>query len=352
MKTKSDPRKRVAEGLYRNTTSGLYSAHFRCGSRVIKQSLETTELAVAKRKLRDLRNEAEGLNTEKQDETVRQLAERHFKLQAHLSRSSQTKKRRMMESIRDRWPGGSDILVRRVRPSETEQWLNEATKGRRAATRNEWLFFLKGMFQRAVLDGVITLNPAVHLKPKKRDSVQRNTPSLAEFESIVAFIRENRNHRHVDSADFVEFLGLSGLGRGEAAKLTIGDVDLKRGQIRVRRLKTDTVFHIPIYPQLRDLVERLVQVSRGNPGANLLQVAEAKKSLDTACRALRFPDYTHISFRRMFITNAIERGVDVKTIAEWQGHRDGGKLILDTYSHVRRPHHDAMAQLMMKGGRE
>jgi hypothetical protein len=48
----------------------------------------------------------------------------------------------------------------------------------------------------------------------------------------------------------------------------------------------------------------------------------------------------------MFITRAIERRVDVKVIAQWQGHRDGGKLILDTYSHVRPVHSDRMAQLM------
>ena len=48
----------------------------------------------------------------------------------------------------------------------------------------------------------------------------------------------------------------------------------------------------------------------------------------------------------MFITRAIERGVDVKVIAQWQGHRDGGKLILDTYSHVRPEHSDRMAALM------
>jgi hypothetical protein len=48
----------------------------------------------------------------------------------------------------------------------------------------------------------------------------------------------------------------------------------------------------------------------------------------------------------MFITRAIERGVDVKVIAQWQGHRDGGKLILDTYSHVRPEHSKRMAQLM------
>jgi site-specific recombinase XerD len=48
----------------------------------------------------------------------------------------------------------------------------------------------------------------------------------------------------------------------------------------------------------------------------------------------------------MFITRAIEKGVDVKVIAEWQGHKDGGKLILDTYSHVRPVHSQRMAQLM------
>ena len=48
----------------------------------------------------------------------------------------------------------------------------------------------------------------------------------------------------------------------------------------------------------------------------------------------------------MFVTRAIERGVDVKVIAEWQGHRDGGKLILQTYSHVNPVHSKRMAQLM------
>ncbi len=48
----------------------------------------------------------------------------------------------------------------------------------------------------------------------------------------------------------------------------------------------------------------------------------------------------------MFITRAIERGIDAKVIAQWQGHRDGGKLILDTYSHVNPLHSQRMAKLM------
>jgi integrase len=61
---------------------------------------------------------------------------------------------------------------------------------------------------------------------------------------------------------------------------------------------------------------------------------------------LNLPGYTSRSFRRTFITSAIERGVDVKVVAQWQGHKDGGKLILDTYSHVRPVHSEQMAKLM------
>ena len=39
----------------------------------------------------------------------------------------------------------------------------------------------------------------------------------------------------------------------------------------------------------------------------------------------------------------------MKVIAEWQGHRDGGKLILQTYRHVRPAHSDRMAALMTDG---
>ena len=85
------------------------------------------------------------------------------------------------------------------------------------------------------------------------------------------------------------------------------------------------------------------------PNERVFKIDNAKRAIANACRYLNLPQYSHLSFRRMFITRAIERGVDVKVIAEWQGHKDGGKLILDTYSHVNRAHSHRMAQLMMDG---
>jgi len=149
-----------------------------------------------------------------------------------------------------------------------------------------------------------------------------------------------------DSVDFVEFISLSGLGRAEAASLNWNDIDFEREQIITFRHKTRTGFAVPLFPQLRPLVEKLSADKTGAHNERVFAIRDAKKAIAGACRRLKLPAYSHRAFRRMFITRAIEKGIDVKVIAEWQGHRDGGKLILDTYSHVNRAHSKRMAQLM------
>ena len=152
----------------------------------------------------------------------------------------------------------------------------------------------------------------------------------------------------------MEFLGLAGLGQAEASSLTRADVDLDVGRFICYRRKTDTGFVVPIFPQLRPLMEKLCVGKK--PHERLFTVYGARKAIANACKRLGFvrelPDgrmvaqFTHRSLRRMFITSCLERGIDVQTVSFWQGHRDGGKLILSTYSHVRRPHSDRMAQLL------
>jgi integrase len=126
------------------------------------------------------------------------------------------------------------------------------------------------------------------------------------------------------------------LGQSEARSLTRADIDLEAGRIITFRHKTSTGFAIPIFPQVRSLLERLCE-GKGH-GDLIFKLRDAKKALAGACRRLQLPPFSQRSLRRVFITRAIEKGVDVKVIAEWQGHRDGGQLILSTYSHVRPVH--------------
>ena len=201
----------------------------------------------------------------------------------------------------------------------------------------------------AVRDGVIVRSPATHLRRSKLAKPIRATPSFEEFKAIVESIRSQKFNGHdaEESADFVEFLGLAGLGKAEAAALKQCDIDWERETITTFRHKTKSGFAIPIFPQLKPLLLRRRRDDA--PNERVFAIDRANSAIANACRRLNLQKYSHISFRRMFITRAIERGVDVKVIAEWQGHKDGGKLILDTYSHVNRAHSHRMAQLMTDG---
>src|SRR5437660_11382747 len=124
-------------------------------------------------------------------------------------------------------------------------------------------------------------------------------------------------------------MGFLCLGQAELSALTRADVDLDAGRIITFRQKTSTGFAIPIFPQVRPLLEKLCE-GKSN-GDRIFRISDAKKALAGACHRLCYPPFSQRSLRRMFITRAIEKRIDVKVIAEWQGHRDGGKLILDTY---------------------
>src|SRR5439155_2721165 len=116
-------------------------------------------------------------------------------------------------------------------------------------------------------DRIIAVSPATHLRYAKREQPIRPTPTYQEFKAIIADVRgQPFNADAQDSADFLEFLGLAGLGQAEASSLTRSDVDFDAGHIITFRHKTGTGFAIPIYPQLRPLLEKLFEnKSYGDP---------------------------------------------------------------------------------------
>src|SRR5262249_30786841 len=86
---------------------------------------------------------------------------------------------------------------------------------------------------------------------------------------------------------------------------------------------------------------------RGGKTGNSVQIQSGYSESATPIGALKLnqareSQFTHRSLRRMYITRCVEEGMDVKVIAEWQGHKDAGKLILDTYSHANRVHAQRM----------
>ena len=52
--------------------------------------------------------------------------------------------------------------------------------------------------------------------------------------------------------------------------------------------------------------------------------------------------------RHLFISYCLMGGRDVGAVAKWVGHKDGGKLIMQTYSHLLDSHlHEQAAKVQV-----
>jgi integrase len=345
MKNESWTKIKKQIGLYRYDPSGQYFARIRRAGKLHRRSLETSDFELAKRKLRDFIGDIERTDHTKGNMSFAAVLDAY---EATLtgSESSLWDKRHVIAKLKQTLFGAATLPLRKIKPSAVEAWLAKHYGSKSASYYNNALSIVRAALDMAVRDRIITENPADALKYRKRKRPIRDTPTFEQFQQIVASVRAQKFNGHdaEASGDFLEFVGLAGLGQAEAAAIKRSDVDLDAGRMIVYRHKTDAGFSIPIYPQARALVEKLCEGKA--QGERLFPINQAHKALVAACERLGFPRFTQRSLRRMFITRAIELGVDVKVIAEWQGHRDGGKLILDTYSHVRPQHSWRMAQLM------
>jgi integrase len=326
-------------GLYRHARSGRYYGVKKLGGKRREHSLKTADRKIAERRLKEWIGNLDKVDAEVEKTTLGQLIERDRVVTGSMSESSRTTDQSIIKRFLAWWPHGRDCQVRQIRPSMLDEWLAHEEPRLRNVTYNRYAGFLKQLFDIAVKDRIIPESPAKSLRLgwKKPQTPKRIVPSVDEFERIVENIRNQRftDHAH-DTADFVEFLGLAGLGQAEASSLTWSDIDWQNNRLNIRRHKTDTRFHVPIYDHLRPLLERVRKQRRGRVSASALvfKIKDAKKALSAACERLDLPRFCQRSLRQHLIMRLWKAGVDKKLIARWQGHQDGGQLIMDTYTEV------------------
>lgn len=344
--------RRVAEGLYQYESSSAYYARFRWKGERIFERLGSdhqpcTSLPEAKRLLREKKNQLELTNVTKARKTFGEIL-KEYEAIMHCSPKTCTYKKLHLKRLRNDFPKPIKTKARDIQKTDVVRFLAQYNH-LAAASWNAILTVTRDVFEYAVDDGVIALSPAASITYRKReDTIKRLIPSWADFKAIVESVRSQKYADTAkESANLIEFMGLAGLGQAECTDLTWGDINFRSGRIAIIRKKTSKEFTIPIYPALRPLLERMDN-DREDRGASVrvFKVKDPKIALDAACKRLNLPKYSARAFRRMFITHALELGVDAQTIAAWQGHKDGGQLILRVYARVSEEHTRRMASLM------
>ncbi len=229
--------------------------------------------------------------------------------------------------------------VQKISKDEIARFIKSLELGSRSTN----LFYerLKAVFDWGVPD-FLEENPMSEVKYRKqirRQVVRKkpDAPTLEEFFQIVNCIRGQKfSDTAEDSADLVQYLGLAAQGVAEANALDWSHVNFssKLPKISVQRKKTKEFYSFPIFPNLMEFLRDLHH-RRGEPKTGkVFKINNPKKALDSACRKLNLKHYTARNIRSMTINHQIRSGVSPKTIAKWQGHQDGGVLIMKVYSEI------------------
>ena len=338
--------------LVRYVPSGTYFSRIKVRGKLIRRSLKTTSITVAKLRLGDLEKEerqrAEG-QTAVANGTMTfgdALSIYTQRLQGNLALKprSKTYRAERVAALLKSWPSLEKTDVAHISKPDCLGWAAGYAPKVSSTNFNNTIGTFNQIMDLAVESGARYDNPGRHVKRVRVRFKKPNLPSHSDFEKILGLIK----HRSV--ADLVRFLAYGGFRKSEASNITWRDVDFKNESILVRGddttgTKNGEERRVPMIPEMKTLLERLRDEGPERlPDDKVMSCREARGSIDSACKVLGIPKFTHHGLRHLFMTRCIESEVDIPTASRWLGHKDGGALAMRTYGHLRDHHSKSMAQ--------
>ena len=344
--------------LVRYVPSGIFFCRIWVRGVLIRKSLRTDVLSVAKLRLAD------------QEKQHRQGADRKLALQRgsgqmkfgdalalyreQLKHNTEIKSKtrdyyeQRIAALLRSWPELERLNVRDISAQDCQTW---AGKFKGSATAfNNTLLVLGFVLQICLEHGTLYENVAQRVSRRSVKPKELHLPDNQQFAKLVTTVETAGGRFSRDCADLVRFLVFGGFRLGEASHITWADCDFTKEEIVVRGdpaegTKNSEVRRVPMIAQMHELLERLKPAEEETiPTAKVMRVAECQAALNTATKKLGLAHLTHHDLRHLFATRCIESGVDIPTVSRWLGHKDGGALAMKVYGHLRNQHSKAMAQ--------
>jgi integrase len=169
-----------------------------------------------------------------------------------------------------------------------------------------------------VRHGKLKFNPIANVKRLPENNIRQRILTQEEFETLL-----DASEPHLKPIIRVAYH--MGMRKDEIVRLTWGEVDLKKGFIRLpaERTKTDSSRIIPLHQEVKAILEKLprplhtdrVFLRYGHP------FEEIKHSFQTACKNAGIENFTFHDFRHCALNNLRKAGNDFFQIMALSGHK-------------------------------
>ena len=132
-------------GLYRYNPSGQFFARVRFNGKLYRRKLDTDDLAQAKRKLRDFKNDLGRTDATKGNTSFAKVLDDYA---ATLTGAGKTKRDKLaiVEKLKQTWFGIDSLPSRTVKPSHVTRWLSEHYGSKSATYYNSALTVIRSAF--------------------------------------------------------------------------------------------------------------------------------------------------------------------------------------------------------------
>jgi integrase len=248
-------------------------------------------------------------------------------------------------------------LASSVTAAELRVWTG---RDRGAVLRRRSLMALRQAYTLALTDGLLTTNPCVGVALPK---VAHAEPRFLSWDQLEALADA------CDQPALVWLLGTAGLRLGEAVGLTVADVDVKRGRVRVARTvavtsrgaivgppKSGKGRDVPVAPFVLDLLHCSPPSSgpggvshswlfRGVHGGRLDAHTWRETGFRAAAEAVGLPGLHPHALRHTAASLAIQAGADLLVVQRMLGHANPS-ITSNIYLHLFDRSLDSVAERM------
>jgi integrase len=267
----SDWQRTPFANLLRYKPSQVYFARLKVKGKLIRRSLKTNQLTVAKLRLADLekieRQKAESINAVTSGKMTfgEALAVFQTRMQDNPATKPRTKEyyQFRIAALLKSWPGLAGKDISRITNAECLEWSMRNAKVNSSYSHNHTVSIVRRVFAIAMESGARYDNPGLAAqRVKARTKKVIELPEFDKFEQLVAEVKNGGSRLTKPASELVEFLAYGGFRKGEASFITWKDCDFNRGEIIVRGnpdtgTKNSEFRRVPMIPDMRMLLERM-----------------------------------------------------------------------------------------------
>lgn len=214
------------------------------------------------------------------------------------------------------------------------------------STVNRELITLKAILRHAVDAGERSHVLKIKLDDPRKSLAAPRFLSRREFDRLVGFA-------DADLASLITVAVHTGLRKGELFRLTWADVDLENRVATIRETKSGWPRTVPLNSAACDaLTSILKDIQTPHVFAwwhRMSGTQGVRRRFDTALKRAGISAFRFHDMRHTFASWAVVAGVDLRTVAQWLGHRSLDLVM--RYTHLAPSHEREMIERLSRGNR-